>query len=92
MIYFFNDNALFAASVGFFGGLGAYSFWRNSSAAGFAGGAVIVAFDLFMRLRNNDQDVPLLAPNAGGHIWFIPVWIISLVVTGIGGMMWLGWL
>ena len=38
------------------------------------------------------RDAPLIAPDAGGHIWFVPIWTIGLVLTAIGGMFWLGWL
>lgn len=92
MIYFYNDNVIFAAAVGAACGFGMYSYNRNTSAAMLVGAVSVIAFDLFLRLRNHDQDAPLLAPDAGGHIMFCPLWIIGLVLTGIGGMMWAGWL
>lgn len=88
----YNDNVIFAVLIGVTCGGGVYSLFRNASAATFGGFVGLVLFDFVMRLRNQSEDVPLLAPDAGGHIWFIPVWIIGLVGGGIGGMMWLGWL
>lgn len=92
MIVFYNDYTFFAAAIGFVCGFGMYSFSRSGSAAAFVGSLSIIGFDLITRLRNRDQETPLLAPKAGGHIWFIPVWIIGIIVTAIGSMMWLGWL
>ena len=88
----YNDNVIFAVAIGAATGFGMYSYSRNASVAELVGGLSVIVFDLFLRLRNQDQDAPLLAPDAGGHIWFCPVWIIGIVLTGIGGMMWLGWL
>lgn len=52
----------------------------------------IIVFDLVVRVRNEMEDARLIAPNAGGHIWFIPVWAWAMVGGAIGGLMWLGWL
>jgi hypothetical protein len=92
MIYVFNDNAIFAAAVGVACGFGMYSYSRNVSAGAFLGAVCLIGFDLFLRLRNQSEDAPLLAPNAGGHIWFAPISIIGLVLTAIDAMFWLGWL
>ena len=88
----YNDNVIFAVLIGVVSGGAVYSLYRNGSVAGLAGCLGMILFDFVTRLRNQSEDVPLLAPDAGGHIWFIPVWIIGLVGGGIAGMMWLGWL
>lgn len=91
-MFVYNDNVIFAVTVGVVTGGSVYSFFRNGSAAALAGCLGMIVFDLFLRLRSQIDEVPLLAPDAGGHIWFIPVWILGLIGGGIGGMMWLGWL
>ena len=88
----YNDNVIFAVLFGVVCGGGVYSFFRNSSAAVFAGCLSIILFDLVMRIRNENEDARLIAPDAGAHIWFIPAWAWALVGGAIGGAMWLGWL
>ena len=92
VIYVYNDNAIFAVAVGAAGGFGAYSYFRNVNGGVLAGALCLIAFDLFLRIRNQSEDARLIAPDAGGHVWYAPMWIIGLVLTIIGGMLWLGWL
>ncbi|HUY90896.1 MAG TPA: hypothetical protein VMV10_19325 [Pirellulales bacterium] len=91
-IIIYNDNAIFDIAVGVAGGFGVYSYFRNTNAAVLAGIVILIAFDLFLRLRNQSEDAPLIAPDAGGHIWYAPMWLLGLVSAGIGGAFWLGWL
>ncbi|HVX13479.1 MAG TPA: hypothetical protein VHC22_20005 [Pirellulales bacterium] len=88
----YNDNVIFAALIGAVCGGGVYSLFRNGGGAALAGCSGMMAFDLVMRIRNQTEDARLIAPDAGGHIWFIPVWTWALVGGLIGGSMWMGWL
>jgi hypothetical protein len=92
MIYIFNGNTIIAAFFGLLGGFGVYSLTRNSTLAWLAGAASAIVFDIIMRLRNKEEDAPIIHPKAGAHIWFVPVWIIGLIVTVIGILSWLRWL
>lgn len=80
MIDFFNDYTVCAAAIAFVRGFGMYSFSRSGSAAAFVRTLSVVAFDLFVRLRNQDQEVLLLASKTGEHVCLVPVWLIGLVV------------
>ena len=91
-IILYNDNAIFDIAVGVAGGFGVYSYFRHTNAAVIGGALCLVAFDLIMRLRNQTEDAPLIAPDAGGHIWFAPMWLLGLISAGNGGAFWLGWL
>jgi len=88
----YNDNVIFAVLVGAVFGGGAYSLFRSGMGATLAACLGVIIFDVVMRIRNESEDARLIAPNAGGHIWFVPAWAWALVGGGIGGMMWLGWL
>lgn len=88
----YNDNVIFAALVGAVCGGAAYSLSRNGGGAALAGCLGAILFDLFLRIRNQSEDARLIAPDAGGHIWFIPVWAWGTIFGAIGGMMWMGWL
>lgn len=36
--------------------------------------------DVYMRVKSADvAEGNLLHPNAGGHIWFIPIWVCSVI-------------
>ncbi|HWB12487.1 MAG TPA: hypothetical protein VG826_24895 [Pirellulales bacterium] len=88
----YNDNVIFAVLVGVVCGGGVYSLFRNGSAAALGGCLAVILFDLVIRIRNETEDARLIAPDAGGHIWFVPAWAWALVGGVIGGTMWLGWL
>ena len=88
----YNDNVIFAALIGAACGGGVYSLFRNGKWAALAACLGIIIFDVVVRMRNETEDARLIAPNAGGHIWFVPVWAWAMVGGAIGGLMWLGWL
>jgi predicted membrane protein len=89
---FFNANTVFGLAAAMCGALSAYALFRNGTAAVFGGALGAMVVDIIMRLRDDNNEVPLLAPDAGGHIWFIPLWLWAAVSTIIGFVAWLGWI
>lgn len=68
----FNGQALIAGAFAFVCGFGMFSWSRRYSAAWLTGLISLIAFDFSMRIRNDDEGTPLLAPNAGGHLCLFP--------------------
>ncbi|MEX0702222.1 MAG: hypothetical protein WD069_09010 [Planctomycetales bacterium] len=89
---FYNGNTVFGVAAAVCGGFSAYSLFQNGTAALFGAALGALALDLTMRLRDRSNDVPLLAPDAGGHIGFVPVWIWATFGTLVGLAEWLDWL
>jgi hypothetical protein len=90
-ILIYNEKAVWAVILGVFGGFGMASFSRNAALSAMTGAGIAVAIDLYGRMTNGEESQPLLHPDAGGHVWFIPIWIVGLIALGIGGVSWLGW-
>jgi len=56
-----------------------------------AGAAVATAIDLLQRLANrNDLRAPLVNEEAGGHVFYIPVWLLSVIGLFLMGLVKLG--
>ena len=87
----YNYSAFFAIVTGLALGFGGYSLTRNVNIAIVTGIISVAGFDLISRLRNETEEVPILAPDAGGHIWFVPMWVYSIVGFIIWGVMWMEW-
>ncbi len=51
--------------------------------------AIIAAMliDVWMRLRSEDHDRPMIHPDAGGHIWFAPLWVVGIVLFVVIGLV-----
>ena len=83
MIYY-NDNAFI--SLGFGVGIaGALAFFGYGTIGLLLGGLAALSVDLFlMRWSNIECDRPLIDLKAGGHVWFVPAWIIGGAVAIIG--------
>jgi len=90
-VVLYNQNTIWSLFLGAAFGFGMYSFSRNPSLAMAFGGAGVVAHDLYCRLRCEEASPTLLHPDSGGHIMFIPVWILGLALLGFAGLEWLGW-
>lgn len=80
----FNWNALFALGCGLV-------IMVVCVALGFAklgvvlGGLSAVGVDLFLfRLPNEECEKRWIHPEAGGHVWFIPAWVIGVAFAGLG--------
>jgi hypothetical protein len=80
----YNDTALFALIFGAAAGLAAYSAFGSGSIATLAGGLALVLFDLYHRFRNSGESLWLVHPDAGGHVWFMPIWIVGSILLAAG--------
>ncbi len=89
---FYNDNSVFGVAAAVCGALSAYALFKNGTAALFGAALGALVLDLGMRLRDGSNETPLLAPDAGGHIWFIPMWIWATCATIVGVLLWLDWI
>lgn len=48
-------------------------------AAFFAGAAICVVADVLIRKKNSILSRKMIHPRAGGHIFFLPMWVLSLL-------------
>lgn len=55
----------------------AFAITRIPALGVLAFGTIGIAGDLYMRLKDDECRWPLVHPHAGGHIWFIPIWILA---------------
>ena len=39
-----------------------------------------------MRFHSEDSQYPLVDPNAGAHLWFIPIWGVGIVLMILMGL------
>lgn len=88
----YNTNALIAAVVGVVAALAIGSLTGSHWFATVCGGIAVTVFDLNLRRKNDEESAPIIHPNAGAHIWFIPVWLLGIIGVGVGISMWLGFL
>jgi hypothetical protein len=63
---------------------GCFGWWATESqtVVMFASGGGAAACDLLLRLKVMGKD-GLLSPAAGGHIWFIPAWMLGVAWIGL---------
>jgi hypothetical protein len=88
----YNALALVAALIGGVCAAAGYAATKNPYVSGLAFAIGAGAFDFWTRLRGDGDGSRFVHPNAGGHIWFAPVWIIAIVGAFIAGGMGLGML
>jgi hypothetical protein len=51
------------------------------------GSLIVVAVDLFLRLvilKEKSPRLPVLHPKTGGHLFFVPAWIIAMLAGVLG--------
>jgi hypothetical protein len=47
------------------------------------GGIIMILSDFFYRLnRDEEQAISLVLPWRGGHVFFIPIWLVGFVMIG----------
>jgi hypothetical protein len=82
----FNIKALIAVGIGIAvaASLGAAT---NIAALAIIGGfgAAMLA-DVWMRFHSEDCDRALIHPDAGGHVWFVPVWVMGIILMNLLGL------
>ena len=86
----YNTTVLFLGFFGMLCGMGGYAVTKAPFPATVIGFSSIFAADLYLRIREGVGSGSLLDPDSGGHIWFIPVWLIAMVVAVIVALMWTG--
>jgi hypothetical protein len=86
----YNINAFVSVLGGFVGGAAALSFGLSQPVSVCFGFGVAAAVDLFVRYKSHDLEGAIWHPDAGGHLWFIPMWICSIVGAGIAIAMYTG--
>ena len=87
----YNEKALWALVLGVVCGLGVGSFTGALRPGLLTGGLVTLAIDLYGRITGGEASPALVHPDAGGHVWFIPIWIVAGLVTAAAGAAWMGW-
>jgi hypothetical protein len=79
----YNVNAFVSVIAGVVAGAAAASFGMSQGVSTIFGLGVAAAADFYMRYKSHDVEGALWHPDAGGHVWFVPMWIVSLVGCGI---------
>lgn len=87
VIFSFNF-ILFAISGAAFG-TGVYKLTGIESLAVLVGGITATAMDVYWRTGSNSNH-PAIDPELGGHVYFIPTWIIGTIVSLAGMAMMVG--
>ena len=85
-MWVFNGKALIAAGVGIAGGILLELTIKNGVVSSF--GAILIAMvvDVWMRYHSEDCERPLIDPNAGAHVWFVPVWGVGIALMVLIGL------
>ena len=86
----YNTTVIFLGCFGMLCGLGGFALTKAPCPAFLIGFSSVFAADLYLRIREGAGFGLLLEPDSGGHIWFIPVWLIALVTAIIIALMWMG--
>ncbi|MFH1303384.1 MAG: hypothetical protein ABIK07_20150 [Planctomycetota bacterium] len=43
-------------------------------------------FDVALRFFNDEAENSSINPEAGGHIWFAPIWVVGILLLIFGGL------
>lgn len=85
-MWIFNANALICGVAGIVGAIATFK-WTESRELAVIGAAVAaMLLDVWMRFQNEETEAPIIDPEAGGHIWFVPIWgvgIIFIILVGL---------
>lgn len=83
----FNARALIAAAIGAAFAFGAAALIKIPILGVVIGLSAAMAVDIWMRYYSEDCEHPLIDPNAGGHVWFAPVWLVGIILMVMAGLM-----
>jgi hypothetical protein len=91
-VILYNLKAFVPLIVAAFGAVGAYDISGSAAfavvTAGF--GAVVVDLAVLRFMADKRESSPVwIRPDAGGHVWFIPVWILGAIAMVAGAGMWM---
>lgn len=82
----FNIKALIAVGIGIAVAAVLGAATNNSVLAIVSGFVAPMVADVWMRFHSEDCDRAMIHPDAGGHIWFVPVWVVGIVLIILLGM------
>ena len=85
-MWIFNTKALICAFAGFAGFLISIKFSDSRGLAMLVAIISAMLFDVALRFFNDETENPSINPESGGHIWFVPIWgvgIIMLILLGL---------
>lgn len=85
-MWIFNTNALICGFGGFAGFLIAVKWSDNRDLSMFIAIFSAMLVDAIMRFTNDEVENPGINPEAGGHVWFLPVWAVGIILSIIGGL------
>lgn len=85
-MWVFNGNAMIAVAIGIAASIALVLRTENRPLALCVGILIAMAVDVWMRFHSEDCERPLIDPNAGGHIWFAPVWCVGIIMMALLGL------
>ncbi|QDV51787.1 hypothetical protein [Gimesia fumaroli] len=85
-MWIFNNNALFCGFAGFAGFFIAVKFSDSRGLAMLVAILCAMLFDVFLRFTNDETETPSINPEAGGHIWFAPIWVVGIILLILLGL------
>ena len=81
MILVYNFRGILLGILGLVASLGLHLLFQIDFLSVAFGLVVAGGADLYLRYTGRRSRSRALSPNAGGHIWFIPIWVLSIVVA-----------
>ncbi|MDB5341845.1 MAG: hypothetical protein JWP89_222 [Schlesneria sp.] len=85
-MWIFNGKALIAVAIGVVGGIAVAAATKMQAVSAIAAILVAMGVDVWMRFHSEDCEHPLIDPNAGGHVWFAPIWFAGIVLMILLGL------
>lgn len=85
-MWIFNTNALICGAAGVAGFFISVKFSDSRELAVVVAALSAMLMDVILRFTNDEVENPGINPEAGGHIWFIPVWTAGIVFLIIAGL------
>tara|TARA_R110002111_G_scaffold2705_3_gene17904 strand:+ start:32279 stop:32554 length:276 start_codon:yes stop_codon:yes gene_type:complete len=85
-MWIFNTKALICAFAGFAGFLIAVKLNDSRELAMFVAIVSAMLFDVALRFFDDETENSSINPEAGGHIWFVPIWGVGILLLIFGGL------
>lgn len=79
-MWIFNITAVICVVVGIVGAIGTFQWTGNREYAVIGATVTAMLVDVWYRFRSEDSNAPLIDPEAGGHVWFVPVWGVGIIL------------
>lgn len=85
-MWIFNTNALICAFAGFAGFLIAAKFSDSRELPIVVAILSAMFFDGALRFFNDETENRSINPESGGHIWFVPIWVVGIILMILVGL------